>query len=120
MSSPTRIACIGAGYFARFQVEAWTRLPDAELVAICDADLEKAQALAAEYGVKATYPDVASLCREADFAVADVITPPETHLALVEALTAAGKHIICQKPLAPTLAEAESIHRTCVRAQKRF
>jgi len=115
-----KIACIGAGYFARFLVEAWKRLPDADLVAICDQDEEKARALAEEFEVDLVYKDVAQMCEELDFSVADIITPPATHLELVELVTRYGKHVICQKPLAPTLAEAESIHRTCVRAQVRF
>ena len=115
-----RIACIGAGYFARFHVDAWTRLSGAELVAICDHDEEKARALAAEFDVPLVFTDVAEMCATVDFAVADIITPPATHLTLVEQLTAAGKHIICQKPLADTLSEAETIVRTCARAKKRF
>lgn len=120
MDHPTKIACIGAGYFARYHVDAWMRLPDAQLVAICDQDEAKARALADEFGVERVFTDPETMCREVDFSVADIITPPETHLALVTLMTQHGKHIICQKPLAPTLAESEEIHRTCVRAQKRF
>lgn len=120
LDNPIAIACIGAGYFARFHVDAWMRLPGAELVAICDQDEAKAQALAAEFGVPQVFTDVATMCAAVDFTVADIITPPATHLALVQLVTAQGKHVICQKPLADTLAEAETIYRTCVRAQKRF
>jgi predicted dehydrogenase len=116
----TKIACIGAGYFARFHIDAWMRLEGAELVAICDQDEAKARALAEEFGVPRVFTEVATMCAEVDFEVADIITPPATHLALVELVTKAGKHVICQKPLADTLAEAETIYRTCVRAQKRF
>ncbi|WP_020571514.1 Gfo/Idh/MocA family protein [Neolewinella persica] len=116
----TKIACIGAGYFARFHIDAWMRLEGAQLVAICDHDEAKARTLADEFGVPRVFTDVATMCAEVDFEVADIITPPATHLALVEQVTQAGKHVICQKPLADTLAEAENIYRTCVRAQKRF
>lgn len=115
-----KIAVIGAGYFASFQVEAWRRLAGAELVAICDQNYEKAKTLADKFGVPRVFDNVEELCREVDFAVADIITPPATHLQLVELLTSLGKHIICQKPLADTLKEAISIHRTCVRAKKRL
>ncbi|MEM9928324.1 MAG: Gfo/Idh/MocA family oxidoreductase [Bacteroidota bacterium] len=120
MSTPLPIACIGAGYFARFQVDAWQRLPGAKLVAICDQDEAKARMLAEKFGIPRVFTDVATMCREVDFVVADIITPPASHLALVELVTKFGKHVICQKPLADTLAEAEAIHSTCVRAQKRF
>ncbi|MEM6769420.1 MAG: Gfo/Idh/MocA family oxidoreductase [Bacteroidota bacterium] len=120
MPSPINIACIGAGYFARFHVDAWTRLPGARVVAICDHDEAKARRLAEEFGVMGVYTDVATLLAAEDFVVADIITPPATHLALVKQVAKHGKHVICQKPLADTFAEAEAIHRTCVRAKKRF
>ncbi len=115
-----KIACIGAGYFARFHIDAWMRLPNAELVAICDKEEAKARMLAEEFGVPLVFTDVEAMCKAVDFAVADIITPPATHLPLVALVTSFGKHVICQKPLADTLAESENIHRTCVRAQKRF
>lgn len=116
----TKIACIGAGYFARFHVDAWMRLPGAELVAICDRDEKKARALAREFGVPLVFTDVETMCQQVGFEVADIITPPQTHLALVTLVTRYGKHVICQKPVADTLAEATVIHGTCVRAHKRF
>ncbi|MEM1359171.1 MAG: Gfo/Idh/MocA family oxidoreductase [Bacteroidota bacterium] len=115
-----KIACIGAGYFAHFHVDAWVRLPGVELVAICDQEETKARELANKFGIKRVYTDAETMCRNQDFDVADVITPPSTHLALVELVTRYEKHVICQKPLAPSMEEAISIHRTCVRAQKRF
>lgn len=114
------IACIGAGYFARFHVDAWQRLPGAMLVAICDKNIAKARAMADEFGVPLVFSDVAEMCAAVDFMVADIITPPATHLPLVSQLTALGKHIICQKPLADTLAEAAEINAVCQRAGCRF
>ncbi|MEM9261536.1 MAG: Gfo/Idh/MocA family oxidoreductase, partial [Bacteroidota bacterium] len=111
---------IGAGYFAHFHVDAWVRLTGAELVAICDRDEAKARKLANQFGVSTVFTDVETMCREIAFEVADIITPPATHLALVELVTRYNKHVICQKPLAPSMEEAVNIHRTCVRARKRF
>lgn len=104
-----KIACIGAGYFARFHVEAWSRISEVELVAVCDLNKEKAASLAREFQVRSIYSDIDELLASQDFEVLDIITPPESHLSLCAKAVAAGKHVICQKPLAPSFAEAESI-----------
>ena len=104
-----KLACIGAGYFARFHIEAWKRLPEVELVAICDKDQTKAEVLAKEFKVAKVYKDIDELLNTETFDVVDIITPPETHLFLCQKFAQAGKHIICQKPLAPTLLEARKI-----------
>lgn len=104
-----KIACIGAGYFARFHVEAWTRIPDVELVAICDQDPMKAIALAEEFGVGKIVDNITSLLEISDLDAIDIITPPSTHLELCKKIVAKGKDIICQKPLAPSLEEAREI-----------
>jgi len=115
-----KIACIGAGYFARFHVEAWKRLAEVELVAVCDKNEIKANTLAQEFQVANTYTDVDELLNNEDFDVVDIITPPETHLELCQQFVQVGKHIICQKPLAPTLSEAQELAKIIKHAGIRF
>lgn len=111
---PLRIGVIGAGYFARFQHEAWARLPDAELVAICDQDMSRARAAAGD-GI-ATFSDIATMLGETDLDLVDIATPPQTHLDLVRAATGRGLPVICQKPLAPTYDEAIAVVETAENA----
>ncbi len=101
-----RVACVGAGYFARFHVEAWRRIPEVELVALCDLDRERARKLGGRFGVQALYDDFSRMLLSEAFELVDIITPPETHADLCRQAFAAGRHVICQKPLAPTLTEA--------------
>lgn len=115
-----KLACIGAGYFARFHVEAWKRLPEVELITICDKDKTKADTLAQEFQVTKTYTDIDELLQKETFDVVDIITPPETHLFLCQKFAQARKHIICQKPLAPTLLEAREIAQIVEKAGIRF
>ncbi|MEM8526223.1 MAG: Gfo/Idh/MocA family oxidoreductase [Bacteroidota bacterium] len=115
-----RLACIGAGYFARFHIEAWKRLPEVELVAICDKDESKANTLAEEFQVAKVYTDTNELLEREKFEVIDIITPPETHLTLCEQFAQAGKNIICQKPLAPTLSEAQKLAKIILASDVRF
>ncbi|MFT4567424.1 MAG: putative dehydrogenase [Saprospiraceae bacterium] len=106
MKSSIKIVCIGAGYFARFHIDAWQRIPEVELVAICDHDQEKAKQLAQTYNVPKVYTEVDELLVQENIDVIDIITPPDTHYDLCIQAANHGIHIICQKPLAPTLQEA--------------
>ena len=98
-----RGVCVGAGYFSRYQYEAWGRIPEVEIVANCNRDLSRAQDYAAEFGIASSYPyDQFGLMLDTekpDFV--DIITPPETHLELCQQAADRGISIICQKPLAP-------------------
>jgi len=74
-----RVVCIGAGYFAKFHVEAWTRIPEVEVVAICDFDMEKAQILAKEFNVDSVFYSIEEAYKNVSFEILDIITPPESH-----------------------------------------
>lgn len=103
-----RVAVVGAGFFAQFHHEAWSRLDRADLVGICDLDRSRADAAAAVSGAQG-FDDLDDMLDTVPVDVVDIATPPETHLALVSAVAARGLPVICQKPLAPTLAEAQTV-----------
>lgn len=86
--TPLRIAVAGAGMVSAHHLRAWTATPGTRVVAICDPEEGRAQARAAEFGVPAVYRDVASMLA-----------------------AGRGVHVLCQKPLAPTLEEAEGLVR---------
>lgn len=106
---PLKGVAVGAGYFSQFHYEAWTRLPTATLTALCDIDPIKAEQTAKYYGIPRFYTKVEAMldAEQPDFI--DIITPPSNHLALCQLALDRGIPIICQKPLAPTLAEAEQL-----------
>lgn len=110
----TRIGIVGAGFWARYQTAAWREVAGADLVGVADLDSERARALAAAHGVGA-YGDVDELLGRARPDLVDVITSPEAHGAAIEAAAAAGVAVLCQKPLAPTLHEAERLVELCRR-----
>ena len=96
-----RGAGIGAGYFAPFQYEAWTRIPEVEVVAIYNRTEQRARALMAQYGIPQFYADWKEMLDRERPDFVDIITPPETHEEICAFAAARGIHIICQKPLAP-------------------
>lgn len=100
---------IGAGYFSHYQYEAWTRIPEVTITAIHDRDHAKAEAVAHQYGIARCYADYRDMLEQERPDFVDIITPPATHHAIVAAAARLGVHVICQKPLAPTYAEAAAL-----------
>jgi predicted dehydrogenase len=100
---------IGAGYFAPFQYEAWTRIPEVDIVALFNRTEERARPIMAQYGVPRYYDDWRRMLdvEKPDFV--DIITPPETHGEMCQYAAERRIHIVCQKPLATTLEESQRI-----------
>jgi D-apiose dehydrogenase len=111
---------IGGGYFAQFQAEAWQRIPGAQMVAVADAAPGKAQAFASQWSIPRAYESVAeALDRERpDFV--DIATRPAAHLPLLREAAARGIHVICQKPMAPTMDECVAMVEACEAAGVRL
>jgi predicted dehydrogenase len=112
MVDPLRIGMLGAGAWARFaHAPGWQRDPRCRLVAVCDVDRDRAQALARELGIPEATDDWQHLVGRSDIDVVDVVTPSATHHELALAALESGKHVLCEKPVAfdfrRTLAAAE-------------
>lgn len=107
-SGRLRVGIIGAGDISKNHLIAW-KAANAEVVAVCDTVEERANARAAEYGIPSVYTDAAKMVAEAPIDAVDIATWRDTHGPLVRMSVDAGKAILCQKPLAPTLTEAEEL-----------
>jgi len=108
-SSKVRVAVVGAGYFSQYHYDAWKRLPEATLSAACDRDPQRLAATARAFGIGRTYTEAATMIDAASPDLLDIVTPPETHAELVALACERGIDAICQKPLAPSAGEAETI-----------
>jgi D-apiose dehydrogenase len=110
----------GAGYFSRYQYEAWNRIPEVEIAALYNRTPSKSEAICRELGIARRYADFEAMldAERPDFV--DIITPPETHLEMVLAAAARKVAVICQKPLAPTQDESERVVRAARDAGVRF
>lgn len=101
-----RMGIIGAGVWAKTHCIAYQLSPNAELVAICDLIPEKAEKLAGEYGAKRVYTDYKEMLRDPEIDAVAVVTPDFAHKQPVLDAAAAGKHILVEKPMATSLADA--------------
>ncbi|MBM3956816.1 MAG: Gfo/Idh/MocA family oxidoreductase [Gemmatimonadetes bacterium] len=114
--SDLRFAMFGAGWFARFQLAAWGEVEGARCVALYNRTRSKGEALAREFGVPRVYDDPEALLDGERLDFVDIVTHPDTHGQFVRQAAARGLAVICQKPMASTLAEAEGMVEACRKA----
>ncbi len=117
---PLRGVALGAGYFSRFQYEAWARIPQVEIVAVYNRTEEKARAIMARYGVPRYYADWREMIDREEPDFVDIVTLPETHEEMCAYAASRGAHIICQKPLSPCLETSRRIVENASAAGVRF
>lgn len=116
-----RGAVIGCGYVSRFHLEAWSRVPDAELVALCDMDRHRVERAGEQVPGARCYTEAAELfAREEVLDFVEICTPPESHCELVELAARHGSHILCQKPAALVRSDFRSMIEACITAGVRL
>ena len=105
-----RVGVIGTGGMGgRHADNLAHRVVAAELVAIMDLDRARAEAVADACGVAAVFTDAQALIDDPSVDAVVVATPDATHAALTSAAIAAGKPVLCEKPLGVTLEEARRV-----------
>jgi len=102
MTVPIRLAVAGTGYFSQFHFDAWHRCPEVDLIAVASLDQAAAEQIAQTSGAK-VFASAREMIETVDADLVDIITPPSTHLALVEACARRGVASICQKPFCGTI-----------------
>lgn len=113
-----RVALIGTGSIAVQNHIPGIRLhPQGQVVALCDPDPRALAAASVAVGVDRTYADYASLLRQDDVDAVVIATPNHVHKPIAEAAMAAGKHVLCEKPLGLDYAETESMRLAAERAR---
>ncbi len=104
-----RVAMIGCGNIGvKGHLPAYAELPSASLVAVCDAVPARANSIANMTGAT-PYTQLSELLAREDVDAVDICTPPWTHAVLAIEAAEAGKHILCEKPIAPSLDDADAM-----------
>lgn len=113
------VAILGAGFMGKMHAECYHNLPNANLVAIGDVELKKASELAKRYNARASsQPE--ELLEDRDIDLIDICLPTFLHKEYVIKSAQAEKQILCEKPIALTLQDAEEMVKTAKRAKVRF
>src|SRR3954454_845578 len=121
-----RVALVGYAFMGAAHSQAWRNahrffdLPAVpELAVLCGRDESAVRAAADRFGWQETATDWHEVVARDDIDVVDISSPGDTHRDIAMAALAAGKHVLCQKPLANTLAEAEEMTAAAQAAESR-
>lgn len=125
-SGELRIGMVGYAFMGAAHSQAWRTvnrvfdLPlQARMVAVCGRDPAKVNVAAARLGWEEAVTDWRVLVARPDIDLIDICTPGDSHAEIAIAALAAGKHVLCEKPLANTVAEAEAMTSAAVAARTR-
>ena len=113
-----RVGIIGVGGIGKLHLKSFAAVPEATLVAIADANPERLAEMAAEFRVPATYTEYRALLDRDDIDAVSVCTPNFLHAPATLAALEAGKHVLCEKPLATSSAEALAMARAAKAADR--
>ncbi|WP_258370007.1 Gfo/Idh/MocA family protein [Curtobacterium sp. MCPF17_003] len=111
-----RVAMVGHGFMGAAHSQAWRTAPrffdlgaEPEMAVIVGRDPERTEAARQQYGWQAASTDWRAVVADPDIDVVDVVSPGSSHVEIAIAALQAGKHVLCEKPLANTVAEAEAM-----------
>ena len=117
---PVRIGFIGSGFARRVQLPGLAFVPGATATAVASGHRANADAVAREFGLKNVFDDGAELARSPDVDLVVISSTPDTHARYAIAALEAGKHVLCEKPMAldsfeaAQMVEAAAAHPDCL------
>lgn len=121
-----RVAMIGYGFMGAAHSQGWRTAPrvfdlpaDAEMAVIVGRDAAAVAKAASKWGWAESATDWREVIARDDIDVVDIVTPGDSHAEIAIAALDAGKHVLCEKPLANTVAEAEAMAAAADRAAAR-
>ncbi len=123
MEKTLNIGIIGCGGIANGKhMPALKKLDAVKMVAFCDIEIEKANKAALIYGTPdaKVYTDYKELLKDASIDVVHVLTPNRSHSFITIDALEAGKHVMCEKPMAKTYAEAKAMYEAAERTGKKL
>ncbi|WP_042222663.1 Gfo/Idh/MocA family protein [Oceanobacillus manasiensis] len=123
MKNQLKIGIIGCGGIAQGKhLPSLSKLEQVRIVAFCDIVVEKAEKLAAQYGIAdaKVYAKYLDLLEDTSIDVIHVLTPNNSHAEISIAALEAGKHVMCEKPMAKTSAEAQKMVEAAKRTGRKL
>ncbi len=101
-----RLAIIGTGGMANTHAQNFSKIPDCHLAAACDLDETRVKAFAEKHGIPRVFTSVEALLKDGGFDAVTNVTPDPCHAPISLAVLRAGKHLLCEKPLAVCYSDA--------------
>lgn len=116
--SALKVGIIGAGSISAMHLTSYAAHPDVDIVAIHDANVARAKQAAGAYGATRVHAALADLLADDEIDAVSICTWNDSHAELAIAALEAGKHVLVEKPLSKTVAEAEAIADAVARTGK--
>lgn len=113
-----KVGVIGVGNISECHIGAYRQNPDVELVAFCDINEQRLAHMAEKYGIEKTFTDVRDLVALPEIDAVSVCTWNSAHAPCAIAALEAGKHVLCEKPMATSAAEARAMQAAAEKAGK--
>src|SRR5437879_6539600 len=107
--SRIRIAIFGTGFMGRVHTEAVRRLGNVEVAGVAGSSVERARAFAAQTGIEQASGDYQNFLADPGIDAVHILTPNNLHFPMAKAALLAGKHVVCEKPLATSVGEGEEL-----------
>jgi predicted dehydrogenase len=112
-----RVGLVGSQFISSIHAEAFKRCADAELFAVASPTKSHVRAFARAFGIPHIFTDYRKMMELDDLDLVVIGAPNDTHCAITLAAAAAGKHVVCEKPLCLNLAEADQMITACKKAK---
>ena len=104
-----KLGVIGTGAITRSMLAEYRRCEQFEIDAICSRREETGRAMAEEFSIPKVYTDLSDMLEDPQIGIVYVATPNSIHFGQTRAALLAGKHVICEKPFTPTVAETDEL-----------
>jgi predicted dehydrogenase len=109
LQKPIRVAIAGVGFIGPIHIESLNRIPGVEVVALCHSHEASAQEKARAFHIPRAFSDFDSMLQQMEIDCIHIATPNDLHYPMAKKALLADKHVVCEKPLATTVREAEEL-----------
>lgn len=113
-----RVGVIGSGFAGNSHIEGYKNVEDAELIAVCDVSEERAKEVAEKYAIPNVFADYEKMVKMDELDAVSVCLPNVMHMPAAIAALEAGKHVLCEKPLAANAEQAAKMVETAEKSGK--
>ncbi|MCC6442165.1 MAG: Gfo/Idh/MocA family oxidoreductase [Armatimonadetes bacterium] len=120
MSDKIRLGIIGTGQIAKSHIATYKDVPEAEIVAVCDIREDEARRVAEQNGVPNVFTDYHEMLKMDEIDAVDVCLHNRLHAPVTIDALKAGKNVYCEKPMASSYAEAQSMYDTAKQTGKKL
>jgi predicted dehydrogenase len=115
-----KIGIVGGKFAGEFHMEMWKTIPGAEVIAVADLSEEVRTAFQKKHGIQKIYGDGIELVKDKDIDVVDICLPNFLHAQIALAAMQEGKHVICEKPFATTMDDANKVMEALIKSGVKY